>query len=263
MSAKAASDPSLGNARRVIRCNRPASVAHAAEAVAQPTKLRREDQYEALLHKAGRLDQAGPTIRVGREPRRKFMSDRSQSISTRRKFLKGAAVASAAAVAAPSVVKAQGPISMRWQSTWPSKDIFHEYAQRLRQEGQRYDRRRSQDRGAARGRRRAGVPAARRGLQGRARRRPRRAGLSLRQADCAGAVGLGSGLRHGRQHAAVLAQVRRRQGAAREDLRLDRRQRRVVPLRADADASRSAGSRSRSPRPRTCRAQVPHRRHLH
>ena len=32
------------------------------------------------------------------------------------------------AVAAPNVVKAQGPISMRWQSTWPSKDIFHEYA---------------------------------------------------------------------------------------------------------------------------------------
>ncbi|HEU5464325.1 MAG TPA: C4-dicarboxylate ABC transporter, partial [Candidatus Binatia bacterium] len=24
--------------------------------------------------------------------------------------------------------KAQGPISMRWQSTWPSKDIFHEFA---------------------------------------------------------------------------------------------------------------------------------------
>jgi TRAP-type mannitol/chloroaromatic compound transport system substrate-binding protein len=39
-----------------------------------------------------------------------------------------AAGASAAAVAAPSVVGAQGPISMRWQSTWPSKDIFHEYA---------------------------------------------------------------------------------------------------------------------------------------
>jgi TRAP-type mannitol/chloroaromatic compound transport system substrate-binding protein len=54
------------------------------------------------------------------------MSDKS--ISTRRRFLKGAAVASAAAVAAPSVVKAQGPISMRFQSTWPSKDIFHEYA---------------------------------------------------------------------------------------------------------------------------------------
>jgi TRAP-type mannitol/chloroaromatic compound transport system substrate-binding protein len=48
--------------------------------------------------------------------------------NTRRRFLKGAAVATAATVAAPAVVKAQGPISMRWQSTWPSKDIFHEYA---------------------------------------------------------------------------------------------------------------------------------------
>jgi TRAP-type mannitol/chloroaromatic compound transport system substrate-binding protein len=50
------------------------------------------------------------------------------AVATRRKFLKGAAVATAATVAAPSVVRAQGPISMRWQSTWPSKDIFHEYA---------------------------------------------------------------------------------------------------------------------------------------
>jgi len=48
--------------------------------------------------------------------------------STRRRFLTAAA-AGAAAVAAPTVVKAQGPISMRWQSTWPSKDIFHEFAQ--------------------------------------------------------------------------------------------------------------------------------------
>jgi len=48
--------------------------------------------------------------------------------TTRRRFLKGTAVATAATLAAPSVVRAQGPISMRWQSTWPSKDIFHEYA---------------------------------------------------------------------------------------------------------------------------------------
>ena len=47
---------------------------------------------------------------------------------TRRNFLKVAA-ATASAVAAPNVVNAQGVISMRWQSTWPSKDIFHEYAQ--------------------------------------------------------------------------------------------------------------------------------------
>jgi TRAP-type mannitol/chloroaromatic compound transport system substrate-binding protein len=50
--------------------------------------------------------------------------------TSRRKFLlaAGATGAAAAAIAAPRVAKAQGPISMRWQSTWPSKDIFHEYA---------------------------------------------------------------------------------------------------------------------------------------
>ncbi|MCX7248396.1 MAG: twin-arginine translocation signal domain-containing protein, partial [Burkholderiales bacterium] len=46
----------------------------------------------------------------------------------RRNLLKGVAVA-AGAMAAPMIAKGQtGPISMRWQSTWPSKDIFHEYA---------------------------------------------------------------------------------------------------------------------------------------
>jgi TRAP-type mannitol/chloroaromatic compound transport system substrate-binding protein len=52
---------------------------------------------------------------------------RTSEITSRRKFLTGAAVATAA-VAAPNVVSAQGPISFRFQSTWPSKDIFHEYA---------------------------------------------------------------------------------------------------------------------------------------
>ena len=51
--------------------------------------------------------------------------------STRRRFLTGVAVAAGAAAAvgakAPAVV-GQTPITMRWQSTWPSKDIFHEYA---------------------------------------------------------------------------------------------------------------------------------------
>jgi TRAP-type mannitol/chloroaromatic compound transport system substrate-binding protein len=50
------------------------------------------------------------------------------SKSTRRYFLRSAAAATAATVAAPAVVKAQGPTTMRWQSTWPTKDIFHEYA---------------------------------------------------------------------------------------------------------------------------------------
>src|SRR6266852_804370 len=50
--------------------------------------------------------------------------------STRRRFLTGAAVAAGAATTFgfPMVARAQGPISMRWQSTWPQKDIFHEYA---------------------------------------------------------------------------------------------------------------------------------------
>ena len=48
--------------------------------------------------------------------------------STRRSFLKVAAAGAAATVAAPNIASAQGPVSMRWQSTWPAKDIFHEYA---------------------------------------------------------------------------------------------------------------------------------------
>jgi TRAP-type mannitol/chloroaromatic compound transport system substrate-binding protein len=50
--------------------------------------------------------------------------------ATRRKFLTGAVAATtgAAITAFPMIAKAQGPISMRWQSTWPAKDIFHEYA---------------------------------------------------------------------------------------------------------------------------------------
>jgi TRAP-type mannitol/chloroaromatic compound transport system substrate-binding protein len=51
----------------------------------------------------------------------------SQKGVSRRKFMT-AAVAGAAALGFPMIAKAQGPISMRWQSTWPTKDIFHEYA---------------------------------------------------------------------------------------------------------------------------------------
>jgi TRAP-type mannitol/chloroaromatic compound transport system substrate-binding protein len=50
---------------------------------------------------------------------------------SRRKFLASAAIAAGGAAATmgfPAIVKAQGPISMRWQSTWPTQDIFHEYA---------------------------------------------------------------------------------------------------------------------------------------
>jgi TRAP-type mannitol/chloroaromatic compound transport system substrate-binding protein len=58
------------------------------------------------------------------------MSIKSDSkTASRRKFLMAAgATAATATMAAPSVQAQTGPISMRFQSTWPSKDIFHEYA---------------------------------------------------------------------------------------------------------------------------------------
>src|SRR6478752_3937372 len=50
--------------------------------------------------------------------------------AARRRFLKKAATGTAAAgaLAAPMISRAQ-IVSMRFQSTWPAKDIFHEYAQ--------------------------------------------------------------------------------------------------------------------------------------
>jgi TRAP-type mannitol/chloroaromatic compound transport system substrate-binding protein len=50
---------------------------------------------------------------------------------TRRKFLKASSgvAAAGAALGFPMIAKGQAtPIAMRWQSTWPAKDIFHEYA---------------------------------------------------------------------------------------------------------------------------------------
>ena len=55
----------------------------------------------------------------------------SKPAASRRKFITGAAAATAGAATLgfPMIAKAQaGPITMRWQSTWPAKDIFHEYA---------------------------------------------------------------------------------------------------------------------------------------
>lgn len=51
-----------------------------------------------------------------------------ETATTRRRFL-GTAAAAGAAIrpAAPTGATAQsGPTNMRFQSTWPSKDIFHE-----------------------------------------------------------------------------------------------------------------------------------------
>ena len=49
-------------------------------------------------------------------------------MSARRRFLKRAAVAGGAGLAFPSVVRAQGVVSFRWQSAWPAGHPFHHYA---------------------------------------------------------------------------------------------------------------------------------------
>jgi TRAP-type mannitol/chloroaromatic compound transport system substrate-binding protein len=56
------------------------------------------------------------------------MSDMTNAAGSRRRFLKTAGLAGAAAVAAPAVVGAQAAVKLRFQSTWPNRDIFHEFA---------------------------------------------------------------------------------------------------------------------------------------
>ena len=62
--------------------------------------------------------------------KQELSKDTKKTGVSRRKFLTGAAAATAgvATLGFPMIAKAQGPIKMRWQSTWPTKDIFHEYA---------------------------------------------------------------------------------------------------------------------------------------
>jgi TRAP-type mannitol/chloroaromatic compound transport system substrate-binding protein len=60
----------------------------------------------------------------------KKQGETSPATISRRKFLSGAAAAAGgvAALGFPSISKAAEPVTMRFQSTWPLKDIFHEYA---------------------------------------------------------------------------------------------------------------------------------------
>jgi len=56
----------------------------------------------------------------------------TEKARSRRQFLKAATAVSAggaAALSMPNVIRAQDAIVLKFQSTWPQKDIFHEYAQ--------------------------------------------------------------------------------------------------------------------------------------
>jgi TRAP-type mannitol/chloroaromatic compound transport system substrate-binding protein len=56
------------------------------------------------------------------------MSKTKYKIGRRKLLMAAVAATGAATIAMPRVSRAQGVINMRFQSTWPSKDIFHEYA---------------------------------------------------------------------------------------------------------------------------------------
>jgi TRAP-type mannitol/chloroaromatic compound transport system substrate-binding protein len=54
------------------------------------------------------------------------MSNSPSRKPSRRRFLSGAA--GAALLGVPTITVAKAPLVMRWQSSWPAGDIFHEYA---------------------------------------------------------------------------------------------------------------------------------------
>ncbi|NGR09620.1 TRAP transporter substrate-binding protein [bacterium SGD-2] len=63
------------------------------------------------------------------------ISSKESVQASRRRFLGGAAAGTAAAASLgfPAIVKAQSPTTFRFQSTWPTVDIFHEFALDLAQ----------------------------------------------------------------------------------------------------------------------------------
>ncbi|TXL66446.1 C4-dicarboxylate ABC transporter [Zeimonas arvi] len=56
------------------------------------------------------------------------MDSAAQSGSRRKFFGSAAAAGTAATLGFPAIVRAQGAVTLRFQSTWPTVDIFHEYA---------------------------------------------------------------------------------------------------------------------------------------
>src|SRR5574342_929749 len=57
------------------------------------------------------------------------MTEDKKKVSRRNVLKAAVAAGGVAALGFPMIAKGQsGPVTMRWQSTWPSKDIFHEFA---------------------------------------------------------------------------------------------------------------------------------------
>lgn len=65
-----------------------------------------------------------------RNPKTSVAANPVARTTTRRKFLAAASgvVAGGSLIGFPTIAGAQGPMTMRWQSAWTAKDIFHEFA---------------------------------------------------------------------------------------------------------------------------------------
>ncbi len=139
--------------------------------------------------------------------------------TTRRRFLAAAATGTALG-GFPMIARAQpAPITLRFQSTWPVKFIYHELAVDYTKKVAEMTGGRLKIEMLPAGAVVPG-PAGDGGReQGRARRRPRHSRLLVRQEHRLRPLRRRPGLRHGRQPAPGLDGVRRRQGALRRDPR--------------------------------------------
>jgi TRAP-type mannitol/chloroaromatic compound transport system substrate-binding protein len=69
-----------------------------------------------------------PTKKFWRMQMNENDSKATPAVPKRRKFLAGSAAATGAAITGFPMIAAAQTVNLRFQSTWPTKDIFHEYA---------------------------------------------------------------------------------------------------------------------------------------
>ena len=160
---------------------------------------------------------------------------RTSKSATRRKFLVGAAVTGAAAVAMPQVSRAQ-TATLKMQTSWPAKDVFNEMAQDYVKRVNEMAGGRLKIDSLVGGAVVHSVPGAGRRAWRPDRRRPHGDRLLVRQAQGRVAVRHRPGVRLQRQRGSRLDPQWRRQGAVRGAADPDHEAQRQELLRhADAD----------------------------
>ena len=197
--------------------------------------------------------------------KKKTVQDQSadKARASRRSFLKKAAVgaAGAAVAVAPTIHVAQAPISLRFQCTWPSKDIFHEYALDFAKKVNDMTGGELKIEVLPAG---AVVPAF--GLLDAVSKGTLDGGHGVLVyhygKQRAGALGLRPRFRHGRRTCCSPGTTTAAARTARQALRVDRRQRRVVPYGPMPTQPLGWFKKPITKARRLQGPQVPHRRHL-